>query len=187
MSVSSIFATQADLHWTDNSSNESGFLPERCLGTAAFCDANPSFFVALPATGPNVTDVVDAGLTAGTTYAWRIKAFNGVGSSAYSNTVEATTPIPPPAPTNLTAKVKGTKLQVNLSWRDNATTETGYTLQRCSGSGCTNFTSIAFLPPNYVKFNDRGVQHTTLYRYRVYAESNAGPSEFSNIAEVTTQ
>jgi len=130
---------------------------------------------------------VDAGLTAGTTYAWRIKAFNGVGSSAYSNTVEATTPIPPPAPTNLTAKVKGTKLQVNLSWRDNATTETGYTLQRCSGSGCTNFTSIAFLPPNYVKFNDRGVQHTTLYRYRVYAESNAGPSEFSNIAEVTTQ
>ena len=68
-------------------------------------------------------------------YAWRVKAFDGVGSSAYSNTAEATTPVPPPAPTNLTAKVKGTKLQVNLAWRDNATTETGYTVQRCTGSG----------------------------------------------------
>jgi len=187
MSVSSVFATQADLHWTDNSSNESGFIPERCLGTAAFCDANPAFFVALPATGPNVTDVVDSGLTAGTTYAWRVKAFNGVGDSAYSNTVEATTPVPPPAPTNLTARVKGTKLQVNLTWRDNATTETGYTVQRCSGSGCTNFTSIAFLPTNYVNFNDKGVQHNTTYQYRVFAESNAGPSGFSNTAVVTTQ
>ena len=93
----------------------------------------------------------------------------------------------PPAPTNLTARVKGTKLQVNLAWKDNATTETGYTVQRCSGSGCTNFTSIALLPTNSVKFNDRGVQHTTTYRYRVYAESNAGPSDFSNIADVTTQ
>jgi hypothetical protein len=180
-----IFATQATLRWTDNSSNESGFIPERCMGTAAFCNANPSFFVALPTTGPNVTSVVDTGLTAGTTYAWRVKAFNAVGSSAYSNTAEATTPVPPPAPTNLTAKTQGTKLQVNLAWQDNATTETGYTLQRCTGSTCTNFVSIAFLEVNTVKFNDRGVQHSTTYRYRVYAESNAGPSDFSNIAQVT--
>ncbi len=185
--VSDVFATQASLRWTDNSSNESGFIPERCIGTAAFCNANPSFFVPLPATGPNATSVLDTGLTAGTTYAWRVKAFNAVGSSAYSNTAEATTPVSPPAPTNLTARVKGTKLQVNLSWTDNATTETGYTVQRCSGSGCTSFTSIAFLDVNTVKFNDRGVQHNTTYRYRVFAESNAGPSDFSNIAEATTQ
>jgi hypothetical protein len=175
------------LFWTDNSSNESGFIPERCIGTAAFCDANPSLFVQLPPTGPNVTSVVDMGLTAGTTYAWRVKAFNAVGSSDYSNTVSATTPLPPPPPTNLTATVNGSKLQVNLAWKDNATTETGYVVERCSGDGCTNFGAIAFLPTNYVKFSDRGVQHTTKYRYRVYAESNAGPSDFSNIAEATTQ
>ena len=39
------------------------------------------------ATGPNVTSVVDTGLTEGTTYAWRVKAFNAVGNSDYSNTV----------------------------------------------------------------------------------------------------
>jgi len=31
------------------------------------------------------------------------------------------------------------------------------------------------------------VQHNTTYQYRVYAESNAGLSDFSNIAVATTQ
>jgi len=74
LSVSSVFATQADLHWTDNSSNETSFIPERCVGTAAFCNANPSFFFELPATNQNETSVIDIGLSEGTTYAWRVKA-----------------------------------------------------------------------------------------------------------------
>ena len=146
-----------------------------------------SLFVPLPPTGPNVTSITNTGLTAGTTYAWRVKAFNAVGNSAYTSTVEATTPFPPPAPTNLTARVRGTQLQVNLAWQDNATTETGYTVQRCAGATCTNFVSVAFLPTDYVKYNDRGVRHNTTYRYRVFAESNTGPSDFSNIAVVTTR
>jgi len=51
-------------------------------------------------------------------------------------------------------------------------------------TGCTNFDSIAFLEVNAKKFSDHGVQHNKTYRYRVYAESNQGPSGFSNIAEV---
>ena len=184
LSVSSVFATQADLHWTDNSSNETSFIPERCVGTAAFCNANPSFFFELPATNQNETSVIDIGLSEGTTYAWRVKAHNDIGDSDYSNTVEATTPFLPPPPTNLTATPNATRLQVDLAWQDNATTETGYTVQRCTGSGCTDFNSIAFLPPDYEKHKDQGVQHGKFYRYRVYAESNAGPSDFSNVAEV---
>ena len=88
-----------------------------------------------------------------------------------------------------TARVSGNEaLKVNLAWKDNATTETGYTVQRRSGQRVHELsTSIVLLPTNSVKFNDRGVQQTTTYRYRVYAESNAGPSDFSNIADVTTQ
>ena len=157
----------------------------------------------------------NAYLAAGTLFEMAVCKVNSDGSSAWTQTVagsyanaialgdndnsvfvvggmtarisQDTPPPPPPAPTSLRARVKGTRLQVNLSWRDNATTETGYVVQRCAGSGCTNFTSIAFLPTNYMKFNDQGLQHFTLYRYRVYAESNAGPSDFSNIAEATTQ
>ena len=77
-------------------------------------------------------------LSEGITYAWRVKAFNAIGDSDYSNTVEASTPFPPPAPTNLTATANGFKLQVDLAWQDNATTETGYTIERCTGSGCAN-------------------------------------------------
>jgi fibronectin type 3 domain-containing protein len=103
----------------------------------------------LPETDRDVTSVVDMKLREGTTYACRVKASNTIGDSDYSNTVEATTPLPPPAPTNLTATANGSKLQVDLAWQDNATTETDYVVQRCTGVGCTNFVSIAFLPPDY--------------------------------------
>ena len=48
-----------------------------------------------------------------------------------------------------------------------------------------NFFPVAFLPPNYEEHGDQGVQHSKFYRYRAYAESNTGPSDFSDIAEVT--
>ena len=91
---------------------------------------------------------------------------------------------PPPPPTNLMAKFNSNKRKVNLAWTDNATTETGYTVQRCTGSGCTDFVSIALLPPDYEKHQDGSISKHTSYRYRVYAESDTGPSDFSNIAEV---
>jgi hypothetical protein len=93
--------------------------------------------------------------------------------------------LPLPPPTNLTAKFNSNKRKVNLAWADNATTETGYTVQRCVGSTCTDFASIATLPANSVKYNDGSFSRNTTYRYRVFAESDTGPSDFSNIAQVT--
>jgi hypothetical protein len=94
-------------------------------------------------------------------------------------------PLPPP--TNLTARFNSNKRKVNLAWTDNAATETGYTVQRCVGSTCTDFVSIVSLPANSVKYNDGSLSRSTTYRYRVYAESDTGPSDFSNIAQVTTR
>lgn len=94
---------------------------------------------------------------------------------------------PPPAPTDLMAKFNKNKRKVNLVWTDNATTETGYTVERCVGSTCTDFVSIASLPADSLKYNDGSLSRNTTYRYRVYAESETGPSDFSNIAEVTTR
>ena len=56
----------------------------------------------------------------------------------------------PAAPTGLTAqarRVKG-KAEVLLDWVDNASNETGYSLERCTGSTCTNFSPIASLAAN---------------------------------------
>ena len=94
-------------------------------------------------------------------------------------------PLPPP--TDLMAKFNSNIRKVKLAWTDNATTETGYTVERCVGSTCTDFAAIASLPANSVKYNDGSLSRNTTYRYRVYAESETGPSDFSNIAEVTTR
>jgi PKD repeat protein len=186
-------ATSADLHWKDNSTNETGFVVERCVGTAAACNANPALYVPLPAVGANVDALFDSGLAGGTTYSWRVRAFNGVGSSGYSNTLSATLPTVPAAPTNLTARARsqtsggGVKVSVVLNWIDNATTETGYTVERCAGASCGNFAAVAFLPPGSIKYTDQTVARKTTYRYRVTATGPGGQSPYSNVASATTR
>ena len=185
----SVFATSADIHWTDNSPNESGFILERCTGTSAFCVANPGSWTPTTTTGANVTSFTQTGLAQNTTYSWRVKAFNAIGSSSYSNVLTLTTLALPAAPTNLKAQAKpgGTKASVKLQWTDNATNETGYQVERCKGATCTNFTAIAYLPPNYSSYTNSGLPHAATFRYRVTANGNGGNSPYSNIVKVTTQ
>ena len=84
-------ATQIDLSWSDNSDNESGFHIERCEG--AGCTA----FVAISQVGAGVSSFSNTGLSGGTTYQYRIRAFNAGGPSDYSNTATATTATLPQA------------------------------------------------------------------------------------------
>ena len=90
---------------------------------------------------------------------------------------------PPTAPTNLTATVSGS--QINLSWT--ASTDnvgvTGYLLERCPGAGCTTFAQIA--TPTATTYSDTGLTPGS-YSYRVRATDAAGYlSPYSNIASAT--
>ena len=78
-----------DLGWTDNASDETGFILERSLtGVGAW--------VEIADLGANVVLYSpDTGLTPNTTYYYRVKAYNGDGDSAYSNTANATTEAAP--------------------------------------------------------------------------------------------
>jgi hypothetical protein len=183
-------ATSVNLLWTDNSGNETGFTIERCTGTLTLCGTNPGSWSTIATTAANVSSHTDAGLIAGTAYTWRVSAFNGVGSSSYSNFLALTTPANvPAAPTNLKAqpKLAGTKTRVRLHWTDNATNETGYIVERCTGSTCTNFVPVASLPVNSVLYIDGAVSPATTYRYRVAASGSTGNSPYSNIVKVTTK
>jgi hypothetical protein len=73
---------QISLTWTDNSNNEVGFRVYRSL------DGNT--WTLISTVGTNGTSFTDTGLTPGTTYFYRVRSFNGSGSSAYSNRVSAT-------------------------------------------------------------------------------------------------
>lgn len=85
------------------------------------------------------------------------------------------------APSNLVAAASGS--QVNLSWTDNATNETGYSVQR-STDGIT-WTQIAQLGANAVSHADATVVLGGTYYYRVQAFNATTSSNFSNQAWAT--
>lgn len=115
LTASAADAGQISLRWVDNSTDESAFHVERCQG--AGCSTGSAEIARV---GQNLTGYTDAGLAAGTTYGYRVRAANGNGYSAYSNTASATTT----TALSLTArgyKVKGLQ-RVDLTW-SSATTE----------------------------------------------------------------
>jgi hypothetical protein len=74
------------LSWTDNSNNESGFKIERKIGTNGA-------FAEIATVGGNVTSYTDSNVTAGTTYCYRVNAFNSAGASAYTGEICKTVPV----------------------------------------------------------------------------------------------
>jgi hypothetical protein len=108
-------ASQINLAWADNSSNETGFRVERRTGTAAFA--------AVVTAGANATAYADTGLAAGTTYEYHVVAVNAGGSSSASNTAAAATtscaatPTPTPFGTGLLGEYFDNKDPTNLKFR----------------------------------------------------------------------
>jgi hypothetical protein len=86
LSAAAASSILVNLTWVDNASNESGFRIERCAG--AFC----SNFTQIAQVGANVTTYGDTTVSSRTNYRYRVRAFNAVGNSAYSNTASARTP-----------------------------------------------------------------------------------------------
>ncbi len=175
-------SSRIDLTWVDNAGNETGFKIERCTGVDC------TEFTQITSVGANVASYSNTGLTASTSYSFRVRAYNTVGDSSYSNTANATTqaaPTVPNAPTNLIATATS-KSQINLTWTDTSTNETGFKIERCKGSTCTSFTQIATVGANVTSYSNTKLTANTAYRYRVRAYNAVGNSGYSNIAGTTT-
>ncbi len=86
LTATGVFPTQVNLAWTDNSNNEGGFKIERCQ------NLNCNNFVEIGSVGSNITAFNNGGLSANTTYAYRVRAFSGSTFSGYSNTIQVSTP-----------------------------------------------------------------------------------------------
>ena len=76
-------AAQLFLSWADNSKDEEGFRIERKKSTHGK-------FEEIAIVGPNVTSYTDASAQVGATYCYRVRAFNPVGNSAYTQEICAT-------------------------------------------------------------------------------------------------
>jgi subtilisin family serine protease len=171
--------SRIDLAWTDTSSNETGFRIRRKVG-------NAGEWVVVATLGANISTWQNSELTAGTTYFYNVTAFNSSGESAVSNEAYATTPITPPfAPTNLVAAVRSAS-RVDLTWIDNSTNESGFRIERRTGTA-TIWEQIGTVGVNTTNFQNSGLSGGTAYYYRVFAFNAVGVSESSNISGVTTQ
>src|SRR5207302_11151246 len=78
LSATAASSTAINLTWVSNSTNETSFKIERALGAGAFSQVGT--------VGAAVTTYADSGLTANTSYSYRVRASNTGGDSAYSNT-----------------------------------------------------------------------------------------------------
>jgi hypothetical protein len=179
LAASAVSSSQISLSWTDTSMNETGFTVERA-GYAV----GP--WNAIGTTGASVASYSDTGLTAATTCYYRVRATNTAGNSAFSNAASATTAsAPPPAPSGLTATAVSSS-QINVSWTDNGSNETGFNVERATSSNGP-WSLQGTTPANIASFADTSVAASTTYYYRVLATNAAGESGYSNTAAATTQ
>ncbi len=171
--------TSYRLNWTDgtpaaapstmgNPANEIGFRIERSTAGAG----GPFTTIAFgPANSLTYLDTTSAGGG----FFYRVVAFNAAGDSP-SNVIAVGVPTPS-APSNLAAAPNGNN--VVLTWNDNSTNETGFTIQRATiptFSGFTTFTVGA----NVTTYTDAAPNRD--YYYRVRANGSGSPSAWSNTA-----
>jgi hypothetical protein len=89
----------------------------------------------------------------------------------------------PAAPSDLAARAVSST-QINLTWNDNATNETGFKIERATTPPL--FSPIATTGANVTTYSDPGRAPSTTYTYRVRAYNGEGDSEYSNEASATT-
>lgn len=187
LTANAVTSTQIDLAWTaatdSGGSGLAGYRVERCLGT------NCSNFAEIGTAAVNsYSDIDRAALTA---YRYRVRAYDGAGnlSASYSNVASATTSadtIAPSLPAGFNAAPTGST-QIDLTW--NAATDqggaglAGYELQRCQGTGCSNFAALT--TSSATSHADTNLSASTTYVYRLRAFDAANPANRSAWREVS--
>ena len=178
-------ATGVALSWTNNDTNQTGFVLDRAVD-AGFTQGLVS--QTLPATPNSFTDTL-TGLAPGGTFYYRLRATNSAGSSASSNVASVTVPLAPAKPTNAAVTLVTTG-QVGLTWTDNAgRTADGYRILRAVNHGAFNLyaslPAFSVTPPSTATWSDTGVQPATFYEYRIQAYNVSGSNDFTGTGTTT--
>ncbi|HLM61207.1 MAG TPA: fibronectin type III domain-containing protein, partial [Pyrinomonadaceae bacterium] len=92
---------------------------------------------------------------------------------------------PNDSPTTLTAAA-ASKSQINLTWAETVGNETGFVIERCTGTTCTNFVQVTRVGANVKTYSNTGLAANTAYRFRVRAYNGGGYSFYTNTAASTT-
>jgi len=171
---------QVSLTWTDNATNETGFLVERCAG--AGCTDFAQIAVVGPRNNTGSVTYVDTTVTFGNDFLYRVRAANSGGQSAFSNTASVTVPPIPEAPTGFTITnqpANGRNSRAILNWAS-ATDPTGFTIQRAENATFTT-NAATFTVAGSLRTLTQTVRDNTVYYYRIRANNDVGgSSEWTN-------
>lgn len=91
---------------------------------------------------------------------------------------------PPKPPSGLSASASSAR-SITLKWADNSSDETGFKIERKTGSSGT-YSEIATVDAGVTTYNDTGLTEGTTYYYEVRAYNGAGDSAYSNEESTTT-
>ncbi len=170
------------LMWTDNSSNELGFIIERGIGN------NPTIYNVIDTVATDSSYYVDSSVVDNTLYSYRVKAYNALGLSDYSNVVSILAKIHPIiAPTNL-QHILTTTGHPKLSWTDNSDNELGFVIERKISAIGAEYLIIDSTNANIQEYTDFTVEDSTIYIYKIYAFNQDTLSTYveSGLVEVLT-
>jgi uncharacterized protein YxeA len=158
--------TQIDLSWTDNSNDETGFKIEQPAGTL------------IQTTAAGATSYSHTGLTCGTSYNYEIKATNANGDSTSVTASATTSACPPNVPTGLTATATS-QTQIDLSWTDNSSDETGFKIEQPAG------TLIQTTAADATSYSHTGLTCGTSYNYEIKATNANGDTTGVTVSAIT--
>lgn len=151
--------------WDDLSDTEDGFYIYRSV--------NGSGWYSLATTKANRTTILDTSVEFGSSYRYRVAAYNNHGRSEFSKTNAVTYRLPVPAsPTAATAVQQSTVAIV--SWNDNSSDEDGFNIYRSENGGA--FMLLTTLATDTNGYTDSSVQFESTYDYRIYAFNVYGES-----------
>jgi alpha-tubulin suppressor-like RCC1 family protein len=170
LSATGISASQINLSWIDNSSDELAFRIER---------KNYYFdkYTEIGIVNADINSYNDTTANPNLTYYYRVRAHNVYGNGPYSWEISATSAqVLPQSPSILTATAI-TATRVDLAW-DDVQYESGYRIERSTPSTDT-YSEIALVNADITSYSDTSLDPLTKYYYRVRAYNFIGNSDYS--------
>ena len=170
LTVTALDDSHIKLTWIQEEEQIEGFIIERKDNTANYKEVGRS----------DTTGFTDDSLKIGTNYIYKVSAYAERNNSTpiISSAVQTFFP----APTEL-SRTNIDDQSVKLNWKDNCAFETGYRIERKSGSSA--YLNVAETDKNITEYIDTSLAYGITYTYRVSAITQYNVSGFSN--ELTAQ
>ncbi|OQY30409.1 MAG: hypothetical protein B6244_00710 [Candidatus Cloacimonetes bacterium 4572_55] len=170
LNIIDLGSDHVDLTWIGNSENIDGFQIERRIGPTGS-------FESIATVEVDSFYYQDVNLNPITFYCYRVRSYNGMITSHYSNEACAMTANAIPfIPTDLIADPISTD-RIQLTWSDNSNNEEGFLIQRRVDPDSQFVDLTTILESSFI---DSGLNYHTTYCYRVSAFNLLGTSYFSD-------